>query len=265
MNIWILAFIILAIAVFMTMTGHGGGNFFVIALVFWGFDMHIAAATGQFILFTSAIFAMLVFGRKKFVEWRIAVFVGVLIGISAFSGGFFSDYIPGDSLKLILAGFLFFIALFMMKPVKKNVQSQLSKKGWIHWHIQSVDKTRTYPVNLLFVIPIILLFGFIAGMVGISGGSFIVPLLVLSCHVPMRNAVGTASLLVAVSAITGFMGHAVSGHFDYRIAIPVAIGGAIGGLIGGSIAIKTKPAMLKILFAITTLVAAIIMAFKVFY
>ncbi|MCD6154047.1 MAG: TSUP family transporter, partial [Syntrophobacterales bacterium] len=53
-------------------------------------------------------------------------------------------------------------------------------------------------------------------------------------------------------------------HFDYRIAIPVAIGGAIGGLIGGSIAIQTKPKLLKILFALTTLVAAIIMAFKVF-
>lgn len=265
MNIWILAFIILAIAALMTMTGHGGGNFFVIALVLSNIDMHTAAATGQFILFTSAIFAMVVFGRKKFVEWKLVVLIGLLIGISAFTGGFFSDYVPVETLKLVLAVFLFFIALLMLKPVKKDSRIQVLKTGWMYWNIQSVDKIKTYPVNLLFVIPIIFLFGFIAGMVGISGGSFIVPLLVLSCHVPMRNAVGTASLLVAVSAITGFMGHAVSGHFDYRIAIPVAIGGAIGGLIGGSIAIKTKPAMLKILFAITTLVAAIIMAFKVFY
>jgi len=51
----------------------------------------------------------------------------------------------------------------------------------------------------------------------------------------MKNAVGTVSSLVDVSAITGFMGHAVSGHFDYRIAVHVTIGGAIGGLIGGSV------------------------------
>lgn len=113
--------------------------------------------------------------------------------------------------------------------------------------------------------PVLPLIGFTAGMVGISGGSFIVPLLVIWCHVPMKNAVGTASSLVAVSAITGFMGHLVSGHFDYHIAVPVAIGGAIGGLIGGSVALKTKPIILKILFAITTLIAAVIMAFKVFY
>jgi uncharacterized membrane protein YfcA len=79
----------------MTMTGHGGGNFFIIALVLAGIEMHIAAASVQFILFTAAFFAMLVFGRKKFVEWKLAVFMGILIGISALAGRFFSDYIVG--------------------------------------------------------------------------------------------------------------------------------------------------------------------------
>jgi len=263
MNIWILALIILGIAVFMTMTGHGGGNFFVIALVLSDIDMHLAATTGQFILFISALFAMVVFGRKQFVEWKLAVVVGVLIGISAFLGGFFSDLVPGKTLKLILAVFLFLIALVMLKPQKKDA-NQVLKTGWMYWNIQSVDKINTYPLNLILIIPIIFAAGFVAGMVGISGGSFIVPLLVLSCQVPMKNAVGTASTLVSVSALAGFTGHAISGHFDYRIAIPVALGGAIGGIIGGSIAIKTKPKLLKILFALTTLVAAIIMAYKVF-
>lgn len=92
-----------------------------------------------------------------------------------------------------------------------------------------------------------------------------VPLLVLACGVPIKNAVGTASTLVAVSALSGFAGHAISEHFDYRIAVPLAFGGAIGGLIGGSIAIKSKPKLLKMLFALTTLVASIIMACKVFF
>ncbi|MBN2614032.1 MAG: hypothetical protein JXB00_20920 [Bacteroidales bacterium] len=48
MSIWILALIILTIARYMTMTGHGGENFFVIALVLQGIYMHTAAATGQF-------------------------------------------------------------------------------------------------------------------------------------------------------------------------------------------------------------------------
>jgi len=264
MNIWMLALIILAIAIFMVMTGHGGGNFFIIALVLAGIEMHVAATSVQFILFTAAFFAMLVFGKKKFVEWRLAIFIGILVGISAFGGGYFSDYVPEKALKLILSSLLFLLALLMLKPSGKEASESI-KTGWQYWNIQSTDKERIYNVNLLIVIPIILAFGFVAGMVGISGGSFIVPLLVLACNVPMKNAVGTASMLVVVSASTGFMGHALSGHFDYRIAIPLAIGGAVGGLIGGRIAIKTKPKLLKYLFAITTLVAAIIMAYKVFY
>ena len=263
MNIWILALIILGIAVFMVVTGHGGGNFFIIALVLAGIEMHVAAASVQFILFTAAFSAMLVFGKKKLVEWKLAIFMGILIGISAFLGGLFSDYIPGKTLKLILAILLFVLALLMLKPVKGK-RNETLKTGRKYWNIKSYDSTVVYPVNLLIVAPTVLVFGFIAGMVGISGGSFMVPLLVLACSVPMKNAVATASTLVAISAMSGFIGHAMAGHFDYRIAVPLAIGGAIGGIIGGSIAIKSKPKLLKILFALTTLVAAIIMAYKVF-
>lgn len=263
MNIWLLALIILVIAVFMTMTGHGGGNFFIIALVLAGVEMHIAAASVQFILFTAAFFAMLVFGTKKFVEWKLALLMGILIGISAFAGGFFSDFVAGKTLKLILSVLLFILALLMLKP-PRGTSDQTAKKGWKYWPVKSFDNFTTYYVNLLIIVPTILAFGFIAGMVGISGGSFMVPLLVLACGVPMKNAVGTASTLIAVSALFGFAGHTLSGHFDYRIALPLALGGAIGGLIGGTIAIKSRPKVLKILFAVTTLLAAIIMAYKTF-
>jgi len=198
MNIWLLALIILVIAIFMVMTGHGGGNFFIIALVFAGIDMHIAATSVQLILFMAAFFAMLVFGTKKFVEWKVAVFMGSLIAMSAFLGGFFSEYVPDKTLKLILSVLLFILALFMLKPVQGTATRRV-KTGWHYWSVTSFDHSAIYCINLAIVVPTVLAFGFIAGMVGISGGSFIVPLLVLACSVPMKNAVGTASSLVAAS------------------------------------------------------------------
>jgi len=264
MNIWLLGLITLVIALLMTMTGRGGGNFYIIALVLSGISMHIAAATAQFILFTAAFFGMLVFGTKKSIEWKLAVFMGVLIAISAFLGGFCSHYVPGKTLKLILSFFIFIFALLMLKPVK-NSTSETGKKDWKYWNIKSFNEATVYPVNLLIVVPTVVIFGFVAGMVGIAGGSFMVPLLVLACGMPMKNAVGTVSPLLFVSSLSGFIGHAVSGHFDYRLAIPLAIAGAVGGLIGGSIAMKSKPELLKILFALTNLAAAIIIAYKVFY
>ncbi|MBN2426424.1 MAG: hypothetical protein JXB44_15475 [Calditrichaceae bacterium] len=49
----------------MNMTGRGGRNFFVLALALSGLSMHESAATGQFILFVSAVSATLVFNRKR--------------------------------------------------------------------------------------------------------------------------------------------------------------------------------------------------------
>jgi len=114
----------MAIAVIMVMTGHGGGNFFILALA--GIEMHIAVATVQFILFTAALFAMLVFGRKKFVEWKLAIFLAVLIGLSALAGGYFSSYVNAKWLKLILSILLFFLSILMLKPVKPNFTKSFS-------------------------------------------------------------------------------------------------------------------------------------------
>ena len=65
MSIWILAAIILAIAAVMTMTGRGGGNFYVLALVLTGIGMHEAATTGQFILICSSLTATIFFWKKE--------------------------------------------------------------------------------------------------------------------------------------------------------------------------------------------------------
>ena len=51
---------ILALAIVMTMTGRGGGNFYVPILVASGERMHEAATTGQFILLATAVSAFVV-------------------------------------------------------------------------------------------------------------------------------------------------------------------------------------------------------------
>jgi len=96
-------------------------------------------------------------------------------------------------------------------------------------------------------------------MVGVSGGSFLVPLMVLACGVPMHKAVGTASALIMAIALMGFLGHAVQGDFNPSWAIPLALVTIIGGVLGGKFSLKTKPKQLKKLFAYTNWLAALFM------
>jgi len=253
MSIWVLALIIFAIASIMTMTGRGGGNFYVLAIALSGIGMHVAATTGQFVLIASSLTATVFFGKKKVTDWKLVFLIGGMTLISAFLGGFFSDIFEGSLLKIIFAVFIFIASILMLKPVKEGTK----EKNRYRVPFKSGDIT--YHINLFVFIPIVLITGFVSGMVGISGGSFLVPLMVLAIGVPMRIAVGTSTTLVMVTATAGFLGHLSTGHFDPSLAIPLAIAGAIGGFLGTKLTVHIQPKKLKIIFALTSLLAAIIM------
>lgn len=258
MNIWILAGIILVIALIMTMTGRGGGNFYVLALVLSGIGIHEAATTGQFVLISSSLTATLVFGKKKVVDWKLVLLIGSMTLIPAFSGGFFSDKFDATLLKIIFAIFIFIASVLMLKPMGKKPGPDK------RYRIELKSTNATYHINLLIFIPIVLITGFVAGMVGISGGSFLVPLMVLALGVPMQIAVGTSTTLVLITATAGFLGHLSTGHFDVRMSIILAVAAIIGSLFGTRLTIKANPEMLKIIFAATSMLAALIMLYKVF-
>ena len=253
MSIWILTALIFFIAVFMTMTGRGGGNFYVLAIALSGIGMHAAATTGQFILIVSSFTATILFGKKKMTDWKLVLLIGSITLVSAFMGGRLSDSVNDMLLKIIFAFFIAMASLLMLKPVRKEPAP--GGRYTIRLHSGSA----IYPVNLLLIVPVVLATGFISGMVGISGGSFLVPLMILAIRVPMHVAVGTSTTLVMITASAGFLGHLSSGHFDASMALPLAAAGLIGAVIGARWAMKFKPRNLKLLFAATSFIAAVIM------
>lgn len=255
----LLAIAIMVIAYFMTMTGRGGGNFYMLALVFSGLNMTASASTAQFILMCSSLVAAVLFSKQKVNYWKLTILLGVLIFVSALAGGYFGKYFNERALKMIFAVVMFLAACFMLKkPKKEKIQKE---KRWI-LNLKSNDKI--IQVNLLVTVPIVLLTGFLSGMVGVSGGSFLVPLMLLTMAVPMHTAVSTSTVLVTISATAGFFGHLGAGVFDYQLAIPLAMGGMIGGYFGAKMALKSKPKNLKYLFAGTQIVASIIMLISLF-
>lgn len=249
--------LVLLVAVLMTMVGKGGGNFYVVILALAGIPMHQAATTGQFILFAGATAAMLVFHQNKMVSWPLAILAGGVMGLSALAGGYASHLFSGVVLKVIFAGLLLAsgLALFLPKQSGRSTTTGRRTPGIVHL----TSRGETYAVHLPITLPIMMAAGFGSGMVGVSGGSFLVPLLVLACGVPMQIAVGTASTVVAATALMGFAGHAAQGDFHLEWALPLAACAIAGGLLGGRLALKSKPVHLKWLFAATNGLAALAM------
>ena len=78
----------------------------------------------------------------------------------------------------------------------------------------------------------------------------------------MYTAVGTASILITITAAMGFTGHAVRGDFNPHLAIPLAVIAVIGGIIGSKLALQSRPKNLKKLFAYSNWIAALFMIFN---
>lgn len=251
--------LILIVAITMTMVGKGGGNFYVVILALANISMYEAATTGQFILFSASIAAMIIFNKNKSIVWPLAILIGSLAAVSALGGGLFSHYFSVALLKLIFSVMLVLSGAVMLYPVKER-GSKVNNFGTIVLKSAGTE----YKINLLLVIPVTLLTGFASGLVGVSGGSFIVPLIVLACGVPMQVAVGTSATLIATTSFMGFIGHAIQGDFNPSFAIPLGLITIIGGIIGGKFALKSRPKNLKKLFAYTNWLAAVIMLIDLF-
>jgi uncharacterized membrane protein YfcA len=252
-----LLFIILifVVALSMTLVGKGGGNFYVVLLVFASIPIHDASATAQFILFAASFAGMIIFGKNKAVVWRLAIPIGTLVALSAFAGGFLSYLFDGTTLKIIFVLLLVIAGLVMLVPYSYHESdSQENRFGRV---VLTTDMGSLH-LNLTIIVPVTVLTGFFSGMIGVSGGSFLVPMLVLACGLPMTTSVTTATPLVAISALMGFSGHMLQGHLNLYLALPLALVTIAGGLLGGKFALNSKPKHLKQLFAVTNMLVALL-------
>jgi len=136
----IVGFLILAVAIVMTMVGKGGGNFYVVILAIANIPMHEAATTGQFILFSASVAAIIIFQKNKSVLWALAIIIGSVAALSALGGGYFSYLFSNFTLKMIFAVMLLIAGLVMLIPVSKN-RDNAKKRHYGFINIKSGDET----------------------------------------------------------------------------------------------------------------------------
>ncbi|MEB3175341.1 MAG: sulfite exporter TauE/SafE family protein [Cyanobacteriota bacterium] len=74
--------------------------------------------------------------------------------------------------------------------------------------------------------------GVLTGLVGVGGGFAIVPALVLLGKVPMKEAVGTSLLIIALNSFAGFLGYLGKVPLDSHLMISFTFVAALGILLG---------------------------------
>ena len=99
-----------------------------------------------------------------------------------------------------------------------------------------------------------LVIGYMAGLLGIGGGVFIVPLLIYVLRVPTKMAAATSIFIVVFSSFSGFVTHISLAKADWNFILVAALFSFGGGQVGSRImAEKLKGSTVRRLFGVVLL------------
>jgi len=125
-----------------------------------------------------------------------------------------------------------------------------------------MPETVTSQLSLRLSIAIGVVGGFFSGLLGIGGGTVMVPLLVLVGRLTQRTAHAVslgAMILIATGAIVVYGG---AGEVDLVAAAALATGAIVGARVGVGFLARASEVALKTAFGVFLILAATLLAIK---
>lgn len=99
--------------------------------------------------------------------------------------------------------------------------------------------------------------GILTGLLGAGGGFLIIPVLIFSFQLPMKKAIGSSLLIIALNALFGFISDVSQYDIHWKLLIIITLNAVIGTFIGNAIGLKISGEKLKKGFGIFVLLAGI--------
>jgi len=142
-------------------------------------------------------------------------------------------------------------ALFSSSYTTKKRQQQISNRN--------ISTGRLAVIGT----PIGAVLGSIAGLVGIGGGIWLSPFLILSRLAIPKRAAATASFFILTNSISGFTGHVITKPIDFELLIPLLFVVIVGGFLGSRFgAFKIDHKVMRMIVGGIVLVAAFNIAYS---
>ena len=221
------------IGISLGLIGGGGSILTVPVLVYlMGVNPVLATTYSLFIVGTTSLVGGTKAYMNKLVDFRSVSLFGIPSILTVFiARHFILPYIPellftvgsyqvkkGSFLMMLFALLMLIAAVSMILNYDKDTTRQ---------------DTGHRPDKILSLLIPGLLIGLVTGLLGAGGGFLIIPALVLFIKLPMKTAVGTSLLIIAINAGFGFVFSI--GHFslDWSILLPFT-GLAVAGVFAGS-------------------------------
>lgn len=227
------------VGVSLGLLGGGGSTLAVPILVYAaGMSAKAAIAVSLVVVGTTCLIGAFRHRYAANVDLRTAFVFGVVSMLCSYGGGRIGTKLP-DAFHLTL------FALMMLAASAAMFRSRSEGRGG--------------PVRVPLVVGSAACVGLLTGLVGIGGGFMIVPALMLFAGLPMRRAVGTSLVVMAMNCAAGFIAYAGRVRIDWRytaLFTSLAVGGVF---IGSALAPRVPQLVLKRTFATLMITVAIFM------
>jgi uncharacterized protein len=238
MSLLVLLFIIFLFSFILTMVGLGGGLIFSPLFVLLDFPKTMAVSASLFLNGIAAASAAYIYIKKKMVDFSVSLPLIITSSLGAPIGALTTHRINLKLFVVIMAVVIFLAALRML------FSKQVESRG------EGTSQLRRIIGGGL----IGLVIGFMAGLLGIGGGVFIVPLLIYFLGIPTKSAAATSIFIVCFSSFVGFVTHASIEAVDWKFVLLAALFSFAGGQIGSRImSEKLKDRTIRIIFGVVLL------------
>jgi uncharacterized protein len=231
---WLIGhFLAVCIGISLGLLGGGGSVLALPILVyFMGVAPKSAIAMTLIIVGTVSLLGTIPHWKRGNINLKTVLIFGSATMIGAFGGARLSTmpFITETFQMLLFAGMMLLAAGFMIRRSSQTEQNSdlppdlelypepVCKYCWLWLMTEGIGV------------------GILTGLVGVGGGFAIVPALVLLGNIPMKQAIATSLLIIALNSIAGLLGYLGHIVIDWPLTVSFTFAAALGTIAGSYLA-----------------------------
>lgn len=231
----------------------GGGSILAVPILKYavGFGAKEAIAASLAVVGLTSLFGAASHWRAGNVNVRVALVFGAVAMAGAYLGARLSVFFSGAAQLALFAAVMLLAAYFMFRENGPGPDEDESDGN-------SSDKRMSYALIVVEGIVV----GVLTGLVGVGGGFLIVPALVVLGKVPVKEAVGTSLLVIAMKSASGFAGYLGQVEIRWGYLALFSVMAVAGGLGGARLVRYVPQTVLKKTFAVFLVVMGIFILYQ---
>lgn len=256
----VLGFLIGTVA---SMVGVGGGVFIVPLLtLFYPFSPAEAAGTSLTTIIFTSLASTANYSRQKRVYYKTGLVLAGLTVPGALLGAYLTSVIEAWLLGLIFGVFLLFVAFRMIFQLGLRSKRSDTGKNTHSTVVDSESSLFEYRRKILLGVGLSFFGGLSSGLLGIGGGSLLVPIMVLAMGIPIHITVATSMFTMIFTSVAGVTQHFSLGHIHSEYAVLLALGTIFGAQLGAYSSKKVSSRNLRRIFGVVLIIVSIRMILK---